>query len=258
MGIIVEWKGRLGKETEYIDDIDLDNLEDGYEERVQMQTKSWWPGIGEFVKYEVDVWVERPPTDDHIVLVVEYDRGRNVEFPHQMFFGTNRIIIEQGQDHGNYQWIHEHGEIYHSENYNSGWKKEELREPRDHRRSHQQIRDEQFRHQIISLDKKCVISGETTRAALDAAHIIPAAEDGNEIRRNGIALRADIHRLYDAKMFFIDPKSGKPVIDNESIDQLSDDQSFETYRNLLDASEGLPSETLKRVSEALREVRRGR
>ena len=93
---------------------------------------------------------------------------------------------------------------------------------------------------------------------LDAAHIIPKREDGNEISRNGIALRTDIHRLYDANMFFIDPKSGKPVIDNESIDQLSDDQSFETYRNLLEASEGLPPETLKRVSEALREVRRGR
>ena len=76
------------------------------------------------------------------------------------------------------------------------------------------------------------------KLVLDAAHIIPKRENGNEIPRNGIALRADIHRLYDAKMFFIDPKSGRPVIDNESIDQLSDDQSFETYRNLLMRAKG--------------------
>ena len=58
-----------------------------------------------------------------------------------------------------------------------------------------------------------------------------------------------MHRLYDAKMFFIHPKSGKPKINDEKSDQLS-----KKYKKLLEESEGLPPETLERVRAALGEV----
>ena len=204
MGIIVKWIRPTDPGTEYIDDIDLDNLEDCPD---QMQTKFWSPDEDEFIVFEIEVRVEQL-VDDLIHVIVTYDPDNNPGFPYSDdFWGTNTIITEQGQDHGDYHWSSNNGYEFHSEGHNCGWKKIELHEPRDHRRSHQQIRDEHFRPQIIALDRQCVITGETTKAALDAAHIIPAAKSGNEIPENGILLRADIHRLYDAGMFIIHPET---------------------------------------------------
>ena len=76
MGIIVEWMPKAESGTEYIDDIDLDNLEDGYEECVQMQTKSWSPKIGEFTEFEAEIWIERS-TNGRIDIVVRYDGDLN-------------------------------------------------------------------------------------------------------------------------------------------------------------------------------------
>ena len=105
--------------------------------------------------------------------------------------------------------------------------------------------------QIIAKDRKCVISREKMELVLEAAHIIPDKDDGSDTPKNGIALRTDIHRLYDKKMFFIDPKSGEPVINNKFVGKF---KLSSTYKNLLKDSKGLPSETLKRVSKALQDV----
>lgn len=170
---------------------------------------------GEFTTWKAKVQVE-PPNDDGTVFVgVVYEKKKNrkllPDFCDDGYWGETRIIVEPGKDRGDYRWTPIKGEVFDSgENKPAGWRKKELREPRSHCRYTQQIRDEKFRPQIIALDRKCVITGETTKAALDAAHIIPAAKDGNEIPDNGITLRTDIHRLYDAGMFRIHPKSGKP------------------------------------------------
>ena len=204
--------------------------------------------------WEVDVWVERP-TDGRIDLVVKYDQNLNLDNPKTRdfdkgYWGTNRIIIEQGKDHGNYHWTGNDRSTIESEKLdNCGWRKDGLYESKDHHRYRRRNRHRWFRSQIIALDKKCAISGETTEAALDAAHIIPAKKDGNEIPKNGIALRTDIHRLYDKKMFFIHPESGKLKIDDEKSDLLSKE-----YKKLLKKSERLPSQTLERVRKALAEV----
>ena len=256
MGIIVEWMPEAESGTEYIDDIDLDNLEDGYKERVQMQTESWSPKIREFTKFEAGVWIERS-TNGRIDIVVRYDRGLNPKIQDDSCWGTNRIIVEQGENHGNYHWKGDNGFDFESIKSKGkdkcGWRKYELREPKEHRGYRRRNRKKMFRDQIIAKDRKCVISREKMKLVLEAAHIIPDKYDGSDTPKNGIALRVDIHRLYDKKMFFIDPKSGELEINNEKIDQLS-----KTYRKLLEKSKGLPPETLNRVSEALQEIRRGR
>ena len=253
MGIIIEWIEPAHRGTEYIDDIDLDNPEDC---PVQMQTQFWDSDEGKFSEWEVKVQVEGS-TDSCTVLVVKYDKSLNLGNPELQdldddYWGTNRIVVKQGQDHGNYYWKANSGDKFSSKGRKCGWKKKKLYKPRNDRGSHQQTRGEDFRPQIIALDQQCVITGETTEVALDAAHIIPAAECGNEIPDNGIALRADIHRLYDKKMFFICPyqKSGKKLkINDQKSDQLSKE-----YKKLLKKSKGLPPKTLKRVKEALEEV----
>jgi putative restriction endonuclease len=56
-----------------------------------------------------------------------------------------------------------------------------------------------FRVQLTDAYKRrCSVSGERTLPALEAAHIKPYAESGPYYLSNGIMLRADIHKLYDA------------------------------------------------------------
>lgn len=232
MGIIIEWPTGT---TEYLDDIDPDDL--GRPQRFDT-TSEWWPDEDDFVEYTVKANIK--PLNGGVVVVVKYARDQNRELDRRglnnAYWGKNKITIEAGNDHGSCLWSAKNGERFECE-----WRTEKLREPRDRRRSHQQIRDAKFRSQILALDKRCVISGETTRAALDAAHIVPAAKDSNEIRRNGIALRADIHRLYDAGMFVIHPTGSTANIDPN----LS-----QTYRELLEGKR-LPDETLDRVTQTL-------
>lgn len=79
--------------------------------------------------------------------------------------------------------------------------------PSKQRKASVQVREGQrkFKEQLWLLEKKpsCAISGETMRELLDAAHIIPVAEGGSDEVENGLLLRADIHRLFDAGYFQI-------------------------------------------------------
>jgi len=46
--------------------------------------------------------------------------------------------------------------------------------------------------------RKCSITGEKTLPVLEAAHIKPFAESGPQSVSNGLLLRADVHKLFDA------------------------------------------------------------
>ena len=46
--------------------------------------------------------------------------------------------------------------------------------------------------------RRCAITGENTLVALEAAHIVPYSKEGSHDVRNGLLLRADFHRLFDA------------------------------------------------------------
>jgi hypothetical protein len=55
-----------------------------------------------------------------------------------------------------------------------------------------------FRKDVLSVWGCCAITGEKLQDALEAAHLIPVEEGGQDTVGNGIMLRADIHRLFDA------------------------------------------------------------
>lgn len=64
----------------------------------------------------------------------------------------------------------------------------------------------QFRQALLAAyGSKCAITGFDAEVALEAAHIIPYAETGNNDPANGILLRADIHTLFDLHQLVIDP-----------------------------------------------------
>ncbi|MEM1054326.1 MAG: HNH endonuclease [Bacteroidota bacterium] len=63
-----------------------------------------------------------------------------------------------------------------------------------------------FRFGLQRLYGRCAVSQEHSLPALDAAHIIPyGQEGGTHSVRNGLLLRADIHRLYDAGYVAVTP-----------------------------------------------------
>ena len=49
------------------------------------------------------------------------------------------------------------------------------------------------------------MTGENTLLALEAAHIVPYSEEGAHDVRNGLLLRADFHRLFDAGLVSVTP-----------------------------------------------------
>lgn len=55
-------------------------------------------------------------------------------------------------------------------------------------------------------DRACAVTDEHSLPALDAAHIKPYAQNGPHDVRNGLLLRADLHRLFDSGYLTVTPK----------------------------------------------------
>ncbi len=101
-----------------------------------------------------------------------------------------------------------------------------------------------FRESLLSMDDCCAITGEKTEKGLDAAHIVPVDENGADSPSNGILLRADIHRLYDARCFEV-RQDGTIGICEEKSHGLS-----EEYRKILKSAK-VSEKIISRVQEAL-------
>ena len=52
-------------------------------------------------------------------------------------------------------------------------------------------------------ERRCAITGECTLPVLEAAHILPFAENGPHDISNGLLLRSDFHKLFDAGLITI-------------------------------------------------------
>ncbi|MCG3773355.1 MAG: hypothetical protein JW395_0161 [Nitrospira sp.] len=65
-----------------------------------------------------------------------------------------------------------------------------------------------FRRLLLGLyGSKCAMSGWDAVVALEAAHIVPIAEDADHGATNGLLLRADLHTLFDLHYIGVDPKA---------------------------------------------------
>ncbi|MEP3889016.1 MAG: HNH endonuclease [Hellea sp.] len=73
----------------------------------------------------------------------------------------------------------------------------------------------EFRRDVIKRFKgRCALTGCRVLEAMEAAHIVPIAEDGSDEAKNGILLRRDIHRLFDLDLILISPKNGNVKLDS--------------------------------------------
>ena len=100
-----------------------------------------------------------------------------------------------------------------------------------------------LRNQLLCLDGCCVISGERQASALEAAHVVPVKAGGQEVIGNAILLRADLHRLFDAALFWFQPAADRAEV-------MPSGRLSQSYRDLL-AGKALTGSTLDRVRQAL-------
>lgn len=54
-------------------------------------------------------------------------------------------------------------------------------------------------------NRRCAITGESTLPVLEAAHIVPYAEEGSHDVSNGLLLRSDFHKLFDSGLVSVTP-----------------------------------------------------
>ena len=71
-------------------------------------------------------------------------------------------------------------------------------------------RQYKFRQKAIeTFFGRCAITGCSDIQALEAAHVTPFSEDGNDKPTNSLLLRADLHRLFDSDLLAVNPVDGK-------------------------------------------------
>lgn len=70
-----------------------------------------------------------------------------------------------------------------------------------------------FRRAVFeTFGARCLVTGCDTLMALEAAHVLPVSSGGCDDGWNGIPLRADLHRLFDAGAIAIEPTSWKLLV----------------------------------------------
>lgn len=244
-GIRVIWPDEKGgiDEIEYFCGIDINNLD--YIPTFS-SVPADWPGNKQepSVEYNIDVRFERIGSRQ-VRLIVDYDEGNNpelsVNFP-DLLWGTNTIILEKEKREGRCEWLIRDARRA----MEVPWEAFDLEA--SHERPHfvyrGSKREAHFRNVIVTRDgHRCVLTGDQTTEAVEAAHLVPARNGENDMPFNGIALRADLHRLFDAHLFTLGENGQVVITDSES--RLS-----AAYRALLHAK-CLPPATFERVKATL-------
>ena len=65
-----------------------------------------------------------------------------------------------------------------------------------------------FRKRVLEeYNNKCVITGTDCDVEIDAAHIVPHSRGGSYDVMNGLSLKTDLHRTFDASLWCINPET---------------------------------------------------
>lgn len=75
-----------------------------------------------------------------------------------------------------------------------------------------------FREKLIDVYGRCALSECMTLTALEAAHVRTVAAGGLDHSANGILLRADLHKLFDANLIAVNPSTGHVCVSSECAD----------------------------------------
>jgi hypothetical protein len=202
----------------------------------------WWRHEKRWVKYNVHSNIKRLPNGS-VELALYYDKHSNTDInPSDSCWGKSSITLTKCAESGYAVW-----DDYDNSDNNGQCNWDRIKTglitpgPKPILRTTKLQREQaRFRSALLMYEDRCVLTGETTSAALEAAHIIPSKDRGTEVVQNGIILRSDIHRLYDSEKFLIDPSGC--IVNINGVSPM--------YQELLNGTR-LRTETVKRVREAL-------
>lgn len=237
-GIRIAWDNSI----EYIS-IDLSNL---VTSKSITSTLEWWKSEKELVKW--NTYSKITECGDGLFKVeIRYDSSKNLHLPpNEVCFGKAILWISPKDHSGRACW---YDDLDESDDCEAKWERVDnplIGEKVSEKISRiQREKQAQFRGAFVALDGKCVISGEETIDVLEAAHVISCSSGGAEVIENGILLRADLHRLFDAGKFFINAKGEVVLKETGCLSPL--------YEELL-LAKSLPSSTTTRVRDALKWV----
>ncbi len=231
-GIMINWDNSL----EFIE-LDCDEPEGV---KATIKTQELWEDGSHYV-YKINPMVEKVSENDYVIRI-EYERTMNPSLiDKNISWGVSTTYITKGALSGVSEWKDKNDP---SQNGKTKWIRVDGPLKGSRRKitaTRLQREQAKFRDLLLKLDKRCVLTGEATKAVLEAAHIIPVSEGGTDLIINGFILRSDLHKLYDAGLFRILP-TGKIAITAQDI-------SYE-YIGMLN-SLCLQDTTLTRVGSAL-------
>ena len=204
-------------------------------------TREWWKETGETVSYKTSSTLE-VLSADKIRLSIKYELSENQDLPDaEYLWGTSRLTLERGATKGLAEWFDEKTP---KTGVRCSWKtlySSLLSAKRRQTVTRLERRQAAFRKELFKYDDCCAITEEKTKAVLEAAHVISAKDGGKEHCLNGLILRADLHLLYDAKLFHIN--SMGRLIPSRGLNKY--------YRSLLKSAERIPENVLQRIKSAL-------
>ena len=163
-----------------------------------------WPGEGVgAVTYQPRLKYRADSNGNHIVALEYLEKDHPDLQSLNVPWGTATLTIPRNLTCPSAEWVGLPGDG----SLDGKTKKVELRVegPSDKKAQVVEARTAQarFKQDLLEMGQRCAITGETLRAVLDAAHVQAVEDDGPDEAHNGILLRADLHRLYDAGYFTI-------------------------------------------------------
>jgi len=201
--IVIRWSG-----TREVVKIDLDHLRQGAQV-IETNETELVDGQRRYYQYRTTSELTR----DGGTLIIHYRKSDN---PHLKGlgcrWGRSIITLSGKMEKGRAEWVDDHerrdakGRKIHGGKVT--WRRlssEHLELTKRERQTVERIarRQAQFKLELLLLDPRCAITGESQEALLEAAHILPAASNGADVANNGLLLRVDLHRLFDASLFAI-------------------------------------------------------
>ena len=218
----------------------LERIDINVDDPVEVDSTCQLLGHNRWSQYNVVTKVVRQ--DAHVVRYhIRYNEENNAHlFPpngryeqKDFTWGTHILILKKNEDSGESIWNDEEG---------PGWRVEKLIGRKRKITTTKLQRDQaRFRQMLLATYDRCALTGETCPEALEAAHIVPVKYGGQEILPNGILLRADLHRIYDADPahFDICAETGEVFV-------------HPRYESFDLANARIPEPILSRIAEALR------
>lgn len=210
------------------------------------ETWDWWSPHNKFYKYITRGYAQKD-SNGNINAYITYKKEDNHKEVYDSQWGTSIINIASGAQKGELDWNPEEGGRGKAKwylVYNE--LPSEAKEWKVRKKSNRISRAEGLRFAVLAIDQECVITGECTPEALEAAHIIPASQKGADCLENMILLRSDLHKLYDRGLFRITSDGRVVLTQSENGHFLS-----HHYKNLLEEKQ-ISTHALYRVQRALK------